>query len=57
LVGWIKERWRWKDESDVMLRMLTVACDATNPSSGSRTYAGYTNEELSGGRPHVLVRR
>jgi hypothetical protein len=44
-------------ESDAMLRMLTVACDAINPSSGVRTYAGYTNEELSGGRPHVLVRR
>jgi hypothetical protein len=44
-------------EADAMLRMTVVIADATNPSSGVRTHAGYTNEELSGGRPHVLVGR
>jgi hypothetical protein len=43
-------------EADAMLRMLTVVADATDPSAEVRTYAGYTNEELAGGRPHVRIR-
>jgi hypothetical protein len=42
-------------EADAMLRMMTVSADATNPSAGVKTYAGYTDEELSGGRPYVRV--
>jgi hypothetical protein len=43
-------------EADAMLRMITVTSDVTNPSAGVRIYAGYTDEELSGGKSHVLAR-
>ena len=44
-------------EADAMLRMMTVTADATNPALGVKTYAGYTDKELSGGRPYVCVAR
>lgn len=43
-------------EADAMLRMMTIVVDATNPTIPPRTYAGFTNEELSGGKTHVIVR-
>lgn len=42
-------------EAKAMLAMTTVFADATNPSAEVRTYAGYTNAELSGGRSYVRV--
>jgi len=42
-------------EADAMLRMIVVTTDATDPSAGVKTYAGYTDKELSGGRPYVRV--
>ncbi len=42
-------------EADAMLRLVTIVADATNPNWPTRVYAGYTKEELSEGRPHVLV--
>jgi len=42
-------------EADAMLRMIVVTTDATNPSARVKTYAGYTDKELSGGRPYVRV--
>jgi hypothetical protein len=43
-------------EAEAMLRMITVTADATNPSAGVRLYAGYTDEELFGGKSHMRVR-
>jgi hypothetical protein len=43
-------------EADAMLRMITVYVDATDPSAGARTYAGYTEDELRRDRPAVRVR-
>jgi hypothetical protein len=42
-------------EAAAMTAMMTVFADTTRPNE-IRTYAGYTNEELCGGKPHVLVR-
>ena len=39
-----------------MLAMMTVLADGCDPSFLIKTYTAYTNEELSGGKPHVLVR-
>lgn len=49
-------------EADAMMQLVTVFVDATDPKaaidpeSPIRTYAGYTEEELSGGKPSVRVR-
>jgi hypothetical protein len=42
-------------EAKAMLAMQIIITDATNPSTGVKTYAGYTDKELSGGRPYVRV--
>jgi hypothetical protein len=38
-----------------MLRMQTILADATMPESALKTYAGYTDDELSQGKPTVRV--
>ena len=52
-------------EAEAMLRTLTIMLDATmpvpdpdnfDPRSAIKHYAGYTDEELSLGRPGVLIR-
>src|SRR5262249_1529779 len=42
-------------EAKAMLAMTIITTDATNPSAGVKTYAGYTDKELSGGRPYVRI--
>jgi len=51
------------DEAKAMLAMITVTADlsgeypaGTDPASLIRTYAGYTDDELRGGRPAVQIR-
>ena len=43
-------------EADAMLCMMTICADATDPSAGVRTYAGYTEQELLRGKPGVRLR-
>jgi hypothetical protein len=49
-------------EAKAMLQMTTISLDATdpaamtNPQAALRTYVGYTEAELRGGKPGVLVR-
>jgi hypothetical protein len=40
-----------------MLQMMVVTADATDPSIGVRTYAGYTDQELLRGKPGVRIGR
>jgi len=43
-------------EAQAMLRMSTITVDATDPNCRQRVYAGYTLDELRGGKPAVIVR-
>jgi hypothetical protein len=45
-------------EAIAMLQLVTVFTDttATDLENAVRTYAGYTDAELSGGKPHVIVK-
>ncbi len=43
-------------EADAMLKMITIFVDAATPTDPPRTYAGYTDQELSRGRPGLRIR-